>query len=289
MTTHDPRQWSDAEVELFHDEESPEADAALLAADLRRDTALRDRLADLRRLDRLVARACEAPASTTARPPRRAWLTVGLGLAAAGIALVAGLWLWLGGALHHQPSPTPVPEPRHATFPPQHPSAAPATRPDMRAIRTLARIPLKSDAPLLADSPSAAPEKPPADAFAQALRRGDVLGASFLLADAPPERRAEYVRRLGDALRSSETAAAVLDRLDASEQLELCEAWVREPHLKPVAFARLAKLQHDEALNPRVSALADSLASEPGLASWVRSYGLTVSTATDGRGPRPPG
>ncbi len=65
--------------------------------------------------------------------------------------------------------------------------------------------------------------------------------------------------------------------MPASEQLEACRVWARDPSLRPVAFERLAKLQNDPALAGECARIASEMSDDRFLLAWARSHGLRTT------------
>ncbi|MBL0927411.1 MAG: hypothetical protein IBJ11_07145, partial [Phycisphaerales bacterium] len=105
----------------------------------------------------------------------------------------------------------------------------------------------------------------------EALARGDSGAARAALDALGAEERSRALGELGEMLRSTLTAEAVLDGLPAGEQVRTAAAWAREPRLRPVAFARLAVLSGSPSVEGEVRAALADLSSSDELRGWVRS------------------
>jgi hypothetical protein len=284
--SHTTSCWSDEQVELFHDQELPAELAARFESDLRSDGSLQRRLASVSSLDRAVRRELlTAPVPRSAPGRGRAWLAV-LGTAAlAAAVIVAAIW----------PAPVARPAGTGREGPPAGPIAsAKGLRTDLIGDQNLEQpgeevlaslsVPVKRSAagapprvrpqrakPSLLSPEISSPAEPP---LGDLLASGDVDGFLAQLRRTPLEQRDAAFGLLGGTLRSALTAEGVLDRLTPEEQLAVCSVWAREPHLRPVTFARLAALQTNIELRDRVADLVGQLSESRELLAWVRSYGL---------------
>ncbi len=252
--------WTDLDLERFHDSDLEPERAERLAEALRTDAALRRRLTEIASIDRLIARALEAPPVRTRNTPAAPWLWA-VGLAAVLLLALVPFLLSLASrapvasdpiARTDQPAPDTTPTPRAS------------------AVRIIASVSLTADAQV----PPSLPALPAPDPVAHALDRGDLESALVQFRSLAGADRLAQARRLGDTIRSAMSAEDLLNALTPEEQLAVCEAWSAEPRLRPVTFARLRRLADDPVLGPDVSALAGRLAQAPGMIAWLRSYGL---------------
>lgn len=251
-------------LEAFVDGDLPPLDAARLGDRLRREPTLRAHLAEILRLDALARQALLSTSPAPARPrplalPHWRWAAG----AVAAILLLAGLailrWPFGGSA------PEPL-APERLT----HTAAKADPAPPPLTVVARLRAPAGS---ALAAMFEPAPHTPELD---EALNAGDAHAARASIREGLSRDEAQALAdRLASAIRSARTAHEALDGLTADEQLALCDLWARDPRWRPVAFERLARLKTDDAMHARVISLANTLALEPGLASWVRSYRLT--------------
>lgn len=252
------------QLEAFADGAMSPADAAVIAQRLRSEPALRAELAEILRVDALARQAllpapshaptAAVPASTHAKPHWRAGVA-----AAAALVLIGGL-AW--SLFRPRPLSAPIVDAKITLAGPVN---APSTRPPLVV---LAHLSLPGGEP---------PMFPPASpsGLDDALAAGDSGAARETIREGLSRDEAQALaERLGTAIRSARTAHEALDGLTPGEQLALCEVWARDPRWRPVAFERLARLKNDDTLGAQVVSLARTLAQEPGLASWVRSYRL---------------
>lgn len=280
--------WSDQQVELFHDRELPAELAERFEADLCSDSSLLARLDSVASLDRGVRRVLlTAPQERTAAGPRLG-LLVRLGtLALAAAVILAVLWPMPGvdppaGAIRERADAggqaPAVSDPAR--------SAGQSELLERAGVRVLAsmNVPVKRlpEANPVRERPTRRPPEAPSPealaspgpAPADLLASGDIDGFLAKLRQTPADQRDAAFDLLGGTLRSALTAEGVLDRLTPEEQLAVCSVWAREPRLRPVTFARLARLQANTELRDRVAEIVGQLSESRELLAWVRSYGL---------------
>lgn len=265
--------WTDAELELFHDGElrGPRGDE--LSEALRTSPTLRARAAAIARADALCTRALDlgdsaAPsAAAPARPFAFPWLrAVAALLILAGLAGLARLWWSTQNSTQplapsqqlarHEPAPEPY-----------------------RAVRVVFSIPAGKPRPVekaAAPAVVAAPDQPAPEFITgldEALAAGRVEEAIELVKNAGPGDKEEAYRRFGNALRSSDTAMAALDSLSPQEQVAACKLWIAAGQQRPFAMARLKLLSRRAELEqPIRAAVRELLADDPNLRTWVMSY-----------------
>lgn len=253
------RLWTTHELELYGDGELDETRHAALTDDLRRDPALRARLAAAVDLDRLLEQALASPVEPSTAPPHL--VGVGAGAAAAIVLLAAVIWVVL---TEPGSAPKPAPEPG-ITYDP------------VRLVLTVPARATDEEPPKGSEVEAASPPPPvmvaaPPPQFDEALARGDVGRALQLLAAAAPPQRESYYRRISELITSASAAEALLDRMTPRQQLEACGHMVGEGHLRRVAFERLGALWAEADLADDVRHLVDELAADPDYRSWLRSY-----------------
>jgi hypothetical protein len=271
MSTQQPRQWTSADLELYHDDELAADERAALTEALRHDAGLRRELLAIQRADH-VARAALLSAVRQPVRRRRAWPTA-LGMTlpvAAAASLLLAFTLWRSSANSDRVEPA-APPPASGSY---------------QAIRfvTLGTGPRPQPAGPIAAMPPVAPHAPESSTAAflnhldRTLVRGDVDEALRLLADAPVDRQTLGYRRLGEVVRSTSTAKQILDRLTTHEQLTVCATWARNPELRSVVYPRLRQLGRHVDLEADVTRLVSNLAEEPALRDVLRSYQLLRPT-----------
>lgn len=234
-------------------------------------------------LDDLIKHALTAPVRDAVPNTHRRPLWLGLSALAAAAALALAILPSLL-ATPTRPVPTIDPTP---TLPGVRADAQPDRQPrDVPAsLVVLARLTITKPLATRMPAPDGVPADtavrepvPVSDALARALRHGDVSEAITLIEATDQSDQLESTSALGEAIRSADTARAVLDGLDPDDQLRVVRVWVRSPHLRPVAFDRLAQLAQQPELHDRVIALADELRDEPDLNAWMASTHLSLST-----------
>ncbi|MCC6678763.1 MAG: hypothetical protein IT436_16650 [Phycisphaerales bacterium] len=269
--------WTDAELELFHDGELRGSRGDELSAALRTSPELRARAASIARADGLYTRALALEparsAAASTHPFTRPWLRAAAALLLlAGLAGLARVW-WIASRsaqplapgeqlARHEPAPTPTPVPE-----------------PYRAVRVVFSLPIGKAGPIQPRPPApiAAPPDQPAPEFIaqldEALAAGRVEEAIKLVKNAGPGDKEEAYRRFGGALRSSDTAMAALDSLEPQEQVAACKQWIAAGQQRPFAMARLKMLsRRPELEEPIRIAVRELLADDPNLRTWVMSY-----------------
>ncbi|MBX3315422.1 MAG: hypothetical protein KF902_01010 [Phycisphaeraceae bacterium] len=285
----DASDWDDEMLERLIDGEMTEEMAAALHEELRRSPAARHELAEIRRTDALAAEVLdgllegrvERVAEVFEMYQRRAARRILAG--AACVAMLVGGAFLLGRSLSGAaPSPQLI-DSRAAdsrsgadpeTVPNEHRAfALTEHQPRVRTVFEIAVLPARAvDAELAMPASVMTVEATPAQ---PELVPSDVVGKRA--------RDAERARRfieLGRTLRSAELARQTLDAMSASEQLEACRVWAREPSLRPVAFERLARLQNDPALAGECARIASEMSDDSSLLAWARSHGLRTTAPT---------
>jgi len=116
-------------------------------------------------------------------------------------------------------------------------------------------------------------EAPAAEDSAAAARVVSTVAAA---SPPPPAVDADRIMALGRALRSADAARDALALMPAAEQLAACRLWAAEPSLRPIAFERLSVLSMHPTVADDVRRAARSMASDPSLTPWLRSYGLAM-------------
>ena len=287
--TRDTEPWTTQALELYHDEELDDTRRAELSEALRRDPALRERLASVRGVDETLRDALldENPAEPL--PLVRALCRSRPALAAACVLIaVTAAWALFPGR-------GPVERIEVAqTGDVQQPG--PGARREYQGIRVLFSLPVQT--PLRATPVETArqvDEKAPtheriattfdASGFLSRVDRlldsGQVEGTLDLLAGASEGQRAVAYRHMGELLRSAYVAEQILDRLSPREQVAVCSEWAGEPGLRPIVFDRLRRFSKVPELSDHVQVVVARLAEDGTLRSWLRGYQLV--------GPRPPG
>ena len=289
--TRPTKTWTTEDLELYHDEELDPARRSELSAALRRDPALRKRLATVRRVDDLLAGAlvAELPAS---RRSLRIVLSGRAPLVAAAsllIAVTAAGWFTVK---HWPPGETRVAEDA-----PQRSSDA-AAQVEYRAIRVVFSLPVRKTSP---ETPSQVPTNASPDTKSVAavaavrddapflarldwmLKTGRMQEALDLLNGASENQRAVAYRHMGNLFRSAYVAEQILDGLSPREQLAVCRQWARQPLVRPTAFDRLRRFSRQPGLSGEVDVVVAELAKEPELETWLHGYQLagTDSSAED--------
>ncbi len=265
--------WTDAELELFHDGELRGSRGDELSEALRTSPQLRARAASIARAGALYTRALALEPARSAvasnHPFARPWLRAAAALLIlAGLAGLARVW-WSASrstqplapseqVARHEPAPTPEP---------------------YRAVRVVFSIPAGKPRPAekaTAPAVAAAPDQPAPEFISQldaALAAGRVEEAIELVKNAGPGDKEEAYRRFGGALRSSDTAMAALDSLEPEEQVAACKQWIAAGQQRPFAMARLKMLsRRPELEEPIRLAVRELLADDPNLRTWVMSY-----------------
>lgn len=282
--------WDDEMLERLIDGELTEEMAAALREELRRSPAARHEMAEIRRTDALAAHVLDGilegrmdrVSEVFAIYQRRAARRILAG--AACVALLVG-GAFLLGRSHSSFAPSPGPigpmaadsrlgAERETAPIEQRASAQSAHHPRVRTLFEIAVVPAS-----VGDVEHATPA---AMMTAEATRSKPEPVASDVASKSA--RDAERTRRyiaLGRTLRSAELARQTLDAMPASEQLEACRVWAREPSLRPVAFERLARLQNDPALAGECARIASEMSDDSSLLAWARSHGLRTSAPTE--------
>ena len=278
-STRDHPSWSDEMIERLIDGEASEELAAALREELRRHPEARRELDEIRRTDALAARVLDGlmdgrmdgVVNAFETYQRRAARRI-LAVAACTCSLACGAFVlgwYFGnerrGAVSDGGS-YKVSSAGERLEPGDSREGGRAELAQRSAVRTLFEVVLASEAG--------------AEMWSEG--RGVELSASQSReARAFPE--AERVRRyiaLGRTLRSAELARQTLDAMAASEQLEACRVWARDPSLRPVAFERLARLQNDPVLAGECARIASEMSVDSVLLAWARSHGLRMSSPT---------
>jgi hypothetical protein len=256
MTTR-PDAWRTLDLELFRDGELPEPARGAIGEALREDPALRQRLAAAARIDTLARQAMIEGPVCAAQPGGR-WRLFGAAIACAAVlALGVTVAMRIG--------------------PPAAPSVPPArvvaeVVPEASSYRIVWSIPVvAAQRPVPAISPDTNP-KPDAEQLERALASDDERGAAKVLAEASIETRAAAYRRMGELIRSAGACERLLDSMEPSEQLSVCRQWAMDPRLRPVTFARLAKLGGNSTLSVQYAGVVGALSEYPELRPWLRSY-----------------
>jgi hypothetical protein len=269
--------WTTEDLELLRDEELDATRRDELSEDLRRDPALRERLATVYRVDDALRVALTEPDSTAHR-----WLGGTLSrsrfiLAAASLLLAVTAVAWyavLRPSSHSRNLADGVGKE-------QRQSAEAVEYEPIRVVFSLPVQPTRQDArstqTVMADRHEQ-PARPARGGFLarlnDALRTEQIQEALSLLDGASKNERGLAYRYIGELLRSAQLAEELLDRLTPQEQVTVCGEWAREPGLRPVVFTRLRRLSQDPGLSEDVQVLVTKLAREPTLRSWLLGYQL---------------
>lgn len=273
--------WSDEMLERLIDGEVTEEIASSLRDELRRSPEVRRELAEIRRTDALAAEVFDGildgrmdrVAAVMDAYQRRAMRRI-LASAACVALLIAGAFV-LGRQMTGTPPPRD-PGSRLADASPEVPAAAPhesvieSAPPDSRrAVRTVFEMPVRpkhlepgSEEPGVTTEPDRLTQSPASTPEARAESNRN---------------RERRLHALGRTLRSADLARQTLDAMPASEQLEACRVWARDPSLRPVAFERLARLQDDPALAGECARIATEMSDDRFLLAWARSHGLRAT------------
>jgi hypothetical protein len=255
--------WTTHDLELFADERFDSERVSQLTDDLRRDAALRTRLAQVRRTDEVLRAALLQPRPITkfsgAPVLRRS-------LAAASVLLFVGVTGWLvwgrtGGA------PLAL--------------SGLATTNSTRAVRIVFSIPLSTESVLSSQkvlpgqsSTSAQDERALLSQIRLLLAAGQAKEAVELLTGTAPDGRRLDHRYLSEFLQSAQVAELLLDGLNLNEQVTVCGEWASEPAIRPMVFARLRRLSEEPSVSSEVGSVLADLAADPELRAWIRGYQL---------------
>lgn len=282
-----PREhWTTQDLELYHDQELDACRQDKLSEALRHDSALRDRLAAVYRVD-----DCLRTALTDQRLTQQnqlgnwgdRWPAV---LAAASLLIAATAVAWY--AVWQPPSHNgDVAESAQS----EQPQVVEAF--EYHPIRVVFSLPVRtmqqdrSDRQTItanAGQRLAIPgEQDAGDFLAQldrTLRGGRVQDTLRLLDTTSEEERSLAYRHIGQLLRSAQVAEEILDLLSPREQLAVCSEWARKPALRPVVFTRLRHLLDEPGLSDAVQVILTRLAKEPALRIWLRGYQLVQQNPT---------
>lgn len=273
MTTHpDVHDWTDLELEQFHDGELVEERSAALSEALRTRPDLRARLAEIVRADAAIARALSVQRVAAGRAAGRWWRRAAVAAAVIVLAGVAAV-MWMRG-----PGAGSLPRMELAN---REPGPAPEKAVEgYRAVRVVFSLPVRGEGGLVGREAVSEPEAGPAEIAGDFLARldaamagGRVDEAIGLVKGAGPGEREEAYRRFGEAMRSSDTAMAALNELSPEEQIAACKAWIAAGNQRPFAMARLKMLgRRAELEEPVRAAVRELLADDPNLRTWVMSY-----------------
>ena len=230
----------DRRLEDYHDEALTPDQMDVVAEALRRDPALRERLAGIRRRDDLVAEALTG-ASTRVGRRRAAWTLLPLAAAAAVALALVGVRVANRAT---QDGAAPV---ASGTTGAAAPGAGQTT--SYEPVRLVFSLPLPAGRGSPA-SPAASDE---------ALARVPEDAAPGAPAVPLPETlsKAEVLR--------------VLTALPMREQIEVCRAWAAEPLVKGFVFDYLKDLNERGDLTHDLAELGAELRVWPGMDSWVES------------------
>lgn len=284
MTTHNDR-WTAQDLELYLDDELGNDRRAALTDALRKDPALRNRLASIAHADdELRTLFLESAGEEEAKPQRVAhrW--------ASRWALVAAACLVVSvlASLLFRPQEETRRELVYNANAPAHREIV--SRPAYESIRVVFSLPAKPpdekgnnpvDTPgegsqkIAKDVPAAANED---RAFRRRLKEllasGGVENAIQLLSTATDDQRNVAFAAIGNLLRSAEVAERMLDRLSPREQLAACQVWAQTPAFRPLIFARLRQLSAQPEYAEEVQTVLTSFEAEPTLRKWLRASQL---------------
>ncbi len=290
--------WSTNDLELCHDEELDDARRAELIADLRGDPALRERLAEVGRLDvsiRSVLRKEHAPSVGTnasleclgAFTPAVRWRRhFVLTLAAACLLLtLTGVW-WVSSHRGVERGVEMASDQRIPTSTTPGPRNDDTEASSYQAIRVVFSLPVRARPAV--PTPKTTPAEPvvaerrlPGIAVSSdevrltaLLAAGRIRAMLDLLSQTPGDRRVAACARFGRRLRAASTAEQILDRLAPREQLAVCRQWVGQPNLRPVVFARLQRFSRRAKLHDEVRTMVAAYSADSSLRGWVRGYQL---------------
>ena len=281
--TTSSRNWSDLDLEAFHDHALDADTHDHLSKSLRTDPALRERLASLRSREAAILEALKLTSSVGARAPQPNWRLTRVphaALLAAALLLTAGVGL----IVHTRGTPPQAPQspsrPHHTALAPA--SLSPGARILMSMplskevqIRLAQRAPLQSpNAPATQISDMPASDSDDLREFTLALSSERPEAAAVLLESLPAGAQAHAMDALGESIRSAEVARRALDTLTLEHQLAACERWATDARLRPVAFDRLRELQSKATLAPQYERTIRLLEQDASLDGWIASYGL---------------
>lgn len=255
--------WTTHDLELFADERFDSERLSQLTDDLRRDAALRTRLAQVRRVDEVLRAAL-----LQSRPVTRFWGAPVLrrSLAAASMLLFVGVAGWLvwgrAGSAPHSPSRL-------------------AATDSTRSVRIVFSFPLSTEKVLSSQevlpggsSTSAQDERALLSQIRRLLAAGQAVEAVELLTGTAPDGRRLDHRFLSEFLQSAQVAELLLDGLNLNEQVTVCGEWASEPAIRPTVFARLRRLSEEPSVSSEVGSVLADLAANPELRAWIRGYQL---------------
>jgi|GEM_PF-2763516 len=284
MTSPSDR-WTAQDLELYLDEELGDDHRAELTDALRKDPALRNRLASIAHVDdelRAMFRDC-ADEEKTKRPRIRRRSASRWVLAAAACLVV-----WLLATMLFQSQEKSRRELVDSADAPADRGVV--SRPAYEAVRVVFSLPSRPldekdkhpvDKPgerqqKIANDEPAAPDED--RLFRQRLKEylasGGVENTTELLSTATDEQRNVAFAAIGDLLRSAEVAERVLDRLSPREQLAACRVWAESKAFLPLVFERLRQLAAQPEYAKEVQTVLTSFEAEPTLRTWLRSEQL---------------
>lgn len=275
--------WTTEDLERLRDEELDATRRDELNEDLRRDPALRERLATVYRVDDALRVGLTEPDSTAHRHVGSTWSRSRFILAAASLLLAVTAVAWyavLRPSSHSRNLADGVGTEQHQVV------EAVAYEP-IRVVFSLPVHATRQDTPGPQTVTAERREQPDRSArsgflarLKNALRTEQIQEALGLLDGASKDERGLAYRYIGELLRSAQLAEELLDRLAPREQVTVCGEWAREPGLRPVVFTRLRRLSQDPGLSEDVQVLVTRLAREPTLRSWLLGYQLVGRNST---------
>jgi hypothetical protein len=258
--------WTALDLELFHDEELEDARLYELNDELRLDDHLRARLANVRQLNDSLREVLLCPRPISMQTIR--WRPAAA-LTAASLILLYGAVVWYQQpaapgplVVENEQSSEPEYRPIRIVFslavPGDNAVSPPRSQPRMSATRLTATTPDDGVTYLRR--------------LDRALASQDIQAALDLIVSAPAEQQRMAYARLGQMLRSAHVAELILDSLGPPEQLAVCDAWAREPHLRPIVFSRLQHLAVDDSMAEKLQVLVSDFSHDPELRAWLRAY-----------------
>lgn len=276
--------WTTRELELFHDGELGDEARTSLVEDLRRDPALRERLASVRRVDD-QARAClqrgddsaDRSSRSRTRPAVSKWR-----LAAAAIILLVLTGTWqlstrpAGWHLTEQREDSPertVPEGRgYDAIRVVFSLPSPAKKNANANQRADDRADVGTDSTVVESADRG--NRVFLERLNRMLAAGRYGDTTRLIGGATNKQRSVAYAYLGELLRSADLAERILDQLSPREQLAACEVWARTPGLTALVFKRLEKFSTQPEYADEMRAVLARFNEDPILRRWVRASQL---------------
>lgn len=296
--------WSDHELEQFHDGELVGPDAEALSEALRARPELRARLGEIARADGVILAALtvEKEAGVEGRDARgvagrgvaaRIGVRPVVWAAAAVLVIVGGGLLALknGGSSRGVDAKKVPVLARNGDADGRDEKGG--TSEPYQAVRVVFSLPLKAGDTWGATASAASATDEPAreKVIANTDQVVDVTGGEFIkrldgalaagrvdealamMKEARAEDREKAYARFGAAMRSSRSATEVMDALEPAEQVAACRRWIAAGTQKQFAMERLRMLGRRAELEESVRvAVRGLVAEDPSLRAWVMSY-----------------